>query len=64
MTTITLTSETRSFDSMFAAASWLANNQREAEVVEVDGCEASAADFEDAETVSDVEDVLAIIVSR
>jgi len=62
--TITLTTETRTFASTFAAATWLADNDRAAEVVAIDGAEASGVDFEDAETVSDVEDALAIIVSR
>lgn len=64
MTTIELTTETRTFDSIHAAASWLADNDRCDSVLAVDGHEASFADFEDTETVSDVEDVLAIIVSR
>ena len=61
---ITLTSETRTFATAHDAATWLADNDRAAEVVAVDGAEASGADFEDAETVSDVEDVLAIIITR
>ena len=64
MTTLTLTTETRTFTTIHAAASWLVDNDREAEVRAVDGAEASGADFEDAETVSDIADVLAIIVGR
>lgn len=59
--TITLTSDTRTVN---AAATWLADNDRCDSVLAVDGHEASFADFEDAETVSDVENVLNIIVSR
>lgn len=63
--TLTLTTtETRTFADAHAAASWLCDNDRLDEVTAVDGCEASGADFEDADTVSDVEDVLAIVPSR